>query len=328
MLPRGEVRWQTWRYPDPEGMTMSRKPVGRAIAVLLAVAVVPFTGVSAASATEGSVPAEVASYLSTDLTADLTEFYGPGAAGAGIAFDDTTTAAPASRVFEFTANFSAGVDSEPVARRLNEWISVVSLANVAVGVATVAINDATVEPELADFVPSAGIAAALGTLPVTGMLVRDTPRGAWLLVDGDTVTPLVAGTSGLTAPTTVAAYRTFVAKAAAEADRAAAPVNESPIGLLIAGVLLLAIVAVLALESFYPSWRRRRVTASEPAVDVEPTPEPEPEPRVVAVKAAPKPASKPRAPRAKAEPATAEAASEAVIPPKPRTPRAKPAASE
>ena len=322
---------------------MSRKRVGRAIAVLIAVAVVPFTGVASASATEGSVPTEVANYLSTDLTADLTEFYGPGAGGTGIAFDATTTAAPASRVFEFTAKFSAGVDSEPVARRLNQWISVISLADVAIGVATVGIDDATVEPELADFVPSPGIAAALGTLPVTGMLVRDIPRGAWLLVDGDTVTPLVAGTSGLTAPTTVAAYRTVVATAAAEDSRAAAPLDGSPSGLLIAGVLLLAIVAVVALESFYPSWRRRRVTASVPAVVVEPAPEPKPEP--VVAKPAPRPrakpaaatsagarpaaaASKPRAPRAKAEPLGEATASETVKSPTPRPPRAKPAASE
>ena len=343
---------------------MSRKRVGRTLAVLLAVAAVPFTGVASASATEGSVPAEVANYLSTDLPADLTEFYGPGAGGSGIPFDETTKAAPASRVYEFTAGFSAGIDSEPVARRLNQWVSVVSLAGAPVGIATVGINDATVEPELADFSPSPGITAALTTLPETGMLVRDTPRGAWLLVDGDTVTPLFAGSSGLTAPTTVAAYRTLVAKAAAAADLAAAPVDESPNGLVIAGVLLLAIVLVLALESFYPSWRRRRVAAVVGSPVVEPSPAPEPAP-VVLTKPAPKPrakpaaagtappataaakpaaaksasarptggataaaASKPRAARAQVEPASAETASEAVVPAKPRTPRAKPAASE
>ena len=284
------------------------RAVGRAAVVFAAVTALCLSPIASASATDGSVPAEVTSYLANDLAADLAEYYGPGVGGTGIAFDETTAAAPASRVFEFTADFVAGVDRQPVARRLNEWISMVSLAGTPAGVATIAIDDATVEPELASFSASPTLVTALSALPATGMLVHDSPRAAWLIVDGDTVTPLFAGISGLTAPTTVTAYRARVARQTAVAGLAVAPADDQPNGLIIAGLVLLLIVLLLAVEAFLPSWRRRVLEPDEaPAV--------EPEPRI---ESAPK-----RAPRV---PATAASETAPVV--TPRVPRVKPAASE
>ena len=208
---------------------------------------------SPASATDGSIPKVVADYISTDLVDALTEFYGPGADGDGTLFDASTTYSATSRVWAWTPEFEAGIADKPAERRLNEWVTVVSVGEVVVGVATVSIDPVTGGPQLANFLASPELAAAISGVGATSMLLRDVEREAWLAVEGNTVSPVVVGLSGLSAPSTVAAYRARMVVAQPGTQPAVAqPVSAD--GVLIVGLAAGLVVVVLALERF----RRRR----------------------------------------------------------------------
>ena len=212
------------------------------LAVLLLLISTPALIAIPAAATDGSVPAVVADYIATDLADALNEFYGPGTDGDGILFEDSTAYSSTSRVWAWTAEFEAGIADEPAERRLNEWVTVVSVREVVVGVATVSIDPVTNGPQLAHFLASPELAAALGGVGATSRLLRDIERGAWLAVEGETVSAVVAGRSGITEPTTVAAYRARVAVQQPEAS----PTEESS-SLLVAGIAVLLVVLLLGL---------------------------------------------------------------------------------
>lgn len=211
---------------------------------------------SPAAATDGSIPKVVNDYISADLADALNEFYGPGTDGDGTLFDDSTTYSATSRVWAWTPEFEAGIADQPSERRLNEWVTVVSVRQVVIGVATVSIDPVTGGPQLASFLASPELAAAISGVGATSMLLRDVDREAWLAVEGDTVSPVVVGLSGLAAPTTVAAYRARIAVVQPGAQTALAqPVSAD--GVLIVGLAILLVVVLLAIEAFLPFWRRR-----------------------------------------------------------------------
>ncbi len=218
-------------------------------------------GSSAASASEGSVPAEVTAYVDAPdgLVPALDDFFGVGANGQGYDFDDTTTTGPVDRVFTFTTDWLAGATTDTAVGLSNEWTVPVSIADKPIGVAIVWINPGTVRPELADFVPDVAFATALADVPDGSYLVHDAPRQAWFVLTPPTLTPLAAGTSGVSGDTTLAAYQGRVGVEAPEPEAATGFAPSLSI-VIIVGVALVVILVLLV-----PLARRRRGEAVEPA---------------------------------------------------------------
>ncbi len=249
-------------------------------AVALGLALVP---AGAASASLGSVPAEVSAYVTSGaMVTRLNDVYGPNASGtAGIKFDDTTKAGPISRVYEWTADRLANRATTHPVQLTNNWVVPITIAGKSVGLATIWINPQTVDPELAEFSPSPALGTALTTVPATAALVRDTATGAWLALADSKVTPLVAGRSGLTTPAPVDSLKL--------APTAAAPTatTEPNTGLALAIGIVGLIVIIVAVALLLP----RRRGAKKPQAETAPDAAPEPVASVEAVE--PEPAAKP-----------------------------------
>ena len=301
---------------------MPRLRSALAVPVALLLALTP----AALARAEGSVPSEVAAYVADgSLVAQLNDVYGVNAAGEGIDFDDTTKPGTIERVHVWSDELRAGVETDHPVDLLNEWVVPVTIADAPVGLATIWINPATVLPELASFDDDADLATALSAVPDGASLVHDIESAAWLaLADDGTLTPLVAGSTGLSTPVPI--DDVAILPAAAVPPSAAGDPGTG-VGFAIAVVALLILVIVVALVA--PGLRSRRSAdadapgeAPEPAAieaaATEAEPEPaEPEPTEPATKPAPtKPA--PKKPRTKtvrsattATPATDETATEA-----------------
>ncbi|MCU1557387.1 MAG: hypothetical protein JWN09_1382 [Microbacteriaceae bacterium] len=287
-------------------------------ALALALALAGLGGTHAAQALdEPKIPEQVSAYFASGLVPRLADLYG------GIDFDATTKVGGIRRVLSWTGDFLAGKNTATPTELTNGWNAPVTInQTTVVGLATVWINPSNDLPELADFAAGPALAAALAAAPVGTLIVRDDAHSAWFATDGTTITPLVAGTSGVTFPTTPAKYQKTMG---APTPDAVAP-NQ---GLLVAGIVLGIVVVILAVFILLPV-RRRRHAAVEPPADVEdPAPiavEPEPEP-------ARPPVARPRAaakPQARAKSATTVTAGNP-DPPAPRrppkvvgTPRKKP----
>ncbi|MFT4028817.1 MAG: hypothetical protein QM675_02985 [Protaetiibacter sp.] len=216
-------------------------PFALAPAALLALALasVPVS----ASASEGSVPPEVTAYVTGDaLVERLDDIYGVNAAGEGIDFDDTTTPGPISRVFLWTDARLAGDTSGEPTRMANEWAVPMTVAGAPVGVAIIWINPDTEDVELAEFQPGAEAATALAAVPGNARLVEDAGSAAWFALADGTLTPLVAGTSGVTEPVPVDDYRVV-----APTESPSQEVSDAGLGLAIAAVVVLFLVILLAL---------------------------------------------------------------------------------
>ena len=261
---------------------------------VIAVAVIALSLSTASPAAAAGVPGEITTYIATHLVDDLNEFYGPGQNGAGLLFTDDTTTGPAVRVLGLT---SATV-TDPGVRRLNRWVTVISIGEKVVGVATISIEPLTSTPQLDLYLDSPQFGIVITALPEGAQLVNDPDREAWFSLEGDTLTPLVAGSSGVTTPITLSTYRASLPTNAPDASVAPAA---APSALIIVGLVLVLIVLLLAVEAFFPFWRRTTaaLAEAEPELEAEPEPEvePEPEPAVetVATPAARKPRKKPAA---------------------------------
>lgn len=265
------------------------------LALLLALGAT-LAGAGSSARAEGSVPSEVRTYVADgSLVQQLDDVYGPNAAGDGIDFDDTTKPGAIERVHVWSAALRAGEDTDHPVDILNEWIVPISIADAPVGLATIWINPATVAPELASFVADADLATALSAVPDGASLVRDAESAAWLALAADgTLTPLVPGSTGLSAPVPIDDVAILPA---APSGSASSGDPGTGVGLAIAVVLLLLAVIVVAL--IVPGVRKKK---DEPAAaaDEAPEPEAEPEPAVPAEEPATVPTAKTKTAKKKA----------------------------
>ena len=234
------------------GAIMLRKVIAM---VVLATAAVFATGSAANALDEPRVPENVGQYFASGLMPRLAELFG-AKAGAEVVFDSATKVGGIHRVLTWTTTFLSGAKTDEPTRLTNNWVAQVTAADGTIaGVATVWINPASDQAELADFSPGPALATALGTAPTGTLIIRDDSRSAWFATDGTTLTPLVTGSSGVSAATTPAGYqRQFSLVAPVTAESA------PNLGLLIAVVVLGIVVVVLAVFVLLPD-RRRRVRA-------------------------------------------------------------------
>ena len=247
----------------------------KAIAVVvLAMAAVFASGLAANALDEPRVPENVGQYFAGGLVPRLVELFG-AKAGAEVVFDSAAKVGGIHRVLSWTTRFLSGAKTDEPTRLTNNWVAPVTAADGTIaGVATVWINPASDQPELADFSSGPALATALATAPAGTLIIRDDSRSAWFATDGSTLTPLVSGSSGVSAATTPADYqRQFSLVAPATAEPAA---NR---GLLIAVLVLGIVVVLLAVFVLLPVGRRRvgakvaliseRVAASGPPLVTE-----------------------------------------------------------
>jgi hypothetical protein len=252
----------------------------RSAVTAIAVLVFSLVGVPAASAdTATQTPQQVADYFAHGLIPRLIDLYGSGdGVTSGIDFDATTKVGGISRVLEWTPDFLAGKQSDELTRVTNNWVASVSVRGAIIGLATVWINPATELSELASFDPPA-LATQLAAAPADSLLVHDPPREAWLAINGDTLIPLVAGTSGATSATTPSTYQRLITTVA--------PVQEKGFsGVAISALVLGVVILGLAIFVLLPVGKRGAKELPEPEADQpepepkidEPEPEPQPEP--------------------------------------------------
>lgn len=228
-----------------------------------------------ASATQGSVPAEVAAFVAAPdgLVAGLEDFFGPGANGKGIDFDETTELGAIDRVFVFTPDWLAGAATESPVGLDNRWAVPVGVGGEPVGVAVVWINPATVRPQLADFLPDPAFAAALPGIADDGWLVSDPARGAWFALAPPTLTALVTGSSGVAGDTSLSSYQAAVSRPSE------APASAPNPGSVLSVATIVGVVLVVVLVLLLPAVRRRRGAGeAEPELELELEPAEAPEP--------------------------------------------------
>jgi len=324
--------------PRPGARRRALGALAGVIGMLFGVAGLAVGAAPTASASLGSVPAEVTAYVTSGaMVARLNDVYGPNASGtAGITFDDTTKPGPISRVYEWTADRLANRPTDHPVQLTNNWVVPITIGGASVGLATIWINPQTVAAELAEFTPSAELGTALTTVPATAALVRDPATGAWLALADGTVTPLIAGKSGLTGPVPVDSLKL------APASPAPTATTEPNTGLALAIGIVGLIVIIIVVALLLPRRRRGNTSSpadeavapthpatAEPATTVEPTPAPStPAPSEPATKPATArtSASKPAGPRPGGRtPTTSAAAKPASSKPpvsRPATPKA------
>ncbi|GAA2072580.1 hypothetical protein GCM10009840_01580 [Pseudolysinimonas kribbensis] len=291
------------RFPHPKAHPMPASRFARllagpallALAAPVAVALLLAGPAAPARASLGSVPVVVSDYVADgSLQARLQQLYGPGTKGAGVDFDSTTKTGDITRVWEWTADRYAHPASTHPIQLTNYWIVAITISAKPVGVAAVWINPKTDGPDLAQFTASSALADALAKVPANAALVHDSAAAAWFAVAGKTADPLVAGRSGVTAPTQVADLK--LAKPGAPP----APGGDPNTGIGLAVGLLVVLVIVIVVALVLPDRLRRAARPQAvPEAGVVPqaedlpamTPEPaEPEP--VEAQAAPKPPAK------------------------------------
>jgi len=245
---------------------MSR-PGRSTLAALLAGAALALVVAAPARATLGSVPAEVADYVASGRMLERVEqFYGPGAAGDGIDFDDTTKTGAISRVWGWSPEVLAGDGARGEAaladatRLLNEWVVPITVADESVGVARIWINPDDHLPELADFLASPALAERIAALPAEVALVHDADRGAWFAVDATSATPLLIGSSGVASPEPLDSLELApVAQPEAPAD------SGLPLAVVAVVVLVLVLAGAVALPALLA--RRRAAAAIDAPAD-------------------------------------------------------------
>ncbi len=229
-----------------------------AAVVVLAAAAIFGNAIAAVALDEPRVPENVGQYFATGLIPRLVDLFG-AKAGAQVVFDSTAKVGAIHRVLSWTSVYLSGAKTDDATQITNTWVAPISAAGGAIaGVATVWINPASDQPELADFSSGPALATALATAPAGTVLIRDDPHSAWFATDGATLTPLVTGSSGVVAVTTPDAYQRQLILASP------ASVESAPNrGLLIAVLALVVVVVVLAVFVLLPD-RRRRAAARAP----------------------------------------------------------------
>ena len=263
--------------------------------VVLAAATVFASGSAARALDEPRVPENVGQYFASALVPRLVDLFG-AKAGAKVAIDSTDKVGGIRRVLSWTSAYLSGIKTDEPTQLTNTWIAPVSAADGTVaGLATVWINPASDLPELADFSLGASLARALASAPSGTLVIRDDSHSAWFATDGRTLTPLVTGSSGVSAATTPTDYQRKFSLVPAATEESAP--NQ---GLLIAGLVLGGVVALLAVFVLLPDRRRRARANADLVVEVALTakvaPEVAPEVAPVVKVAQPAPAPAPARP--------------------------------
>ena len=238
--------------------------LSKAVAVVVLAAATVFASGSAARALdEPRVPENVGQYFASALVPRLVDLFG-AKAGLKVAFDSTDKVGGIRRVLSWTSAYLSGIKTDEPTQLTNTWIAPVSAADGTVaGLATVWINPASDLPELADFSLGASLARALASAPSGTLVIRDGSHSAWFAIDGRTLTPLVTGSSGVSAATTPTDYQRKFSLVPAATEQSAP--NQ---GLLIAGLVLGGVVALLAVFVLLPNRRRRARANADLVVEV------------------------------------------------------------
>ncbi len=247
-----------------------------------------------AFASQGSVPSEVTRYATDPegLIARLDDLFGVTVSGRGVEFDDTTETGAINRAWVFTEAYLRGDDPETAVELANLWTAPILIAEKPVGLATIWINPTTDAPDLADFVLSASVAAALSEVPDDAQLVWDEGRGAWFSLIAGKLIALVPGTSGVIGSTTLGDYQGVAS--------GAPPLIPRDMSGLVGGAILIgATVLTILVVLLVPLLRRRRIAAM-PDPDEAPAPKIVDEPKPMA--APQPPAKKPTAKKPTAAP--------------------------
>ncbi|HEU4806762.1 MAG TPA: hypothetical protein VFT01_00750 [Homoserinimonas sp.] len=252
----------------------------KASLALLASLVALSAGGAAADAAESPrVPEEVAAYFAADLIPRLADLYGPGVDGeSGIDFDESAVVGQITRVMVFTDDYRSGADTDLAVELSNNWVAPITSEPepasdgaepevVQLGLATVWISPYTNVPELANFVPSDTLGAALAAAPEDSMLVHDEQADAWYALAGDQLTPLAqAGTAVSGSPLSLTE-----AQQTLWAQLETLPQPRANSGFVIAGLTLAFVVVLLAIFVLVPD-RRRSVIDPEVALGFAPSP--------------------------------------------------------
>ena len=234
----------------------------KAAAIILLAAAAFFGSTTAASALdEPRVPENVGQYFTSGLVPRLANLFG-AKAGAEVVFDNGAKVGPIHRVLVWTTAYLSGAKTADPTQITNSWVAPISAADGTVaGVATVWINPASSQPELADFSTGPALATALATAPSGTLLIRDDSRSAWFATDGKTLTPLISGSSGIATTTTPDAYQRQLTLTSP------ASVESAPNGGLLIAVLVLGVVVVLLAVFVLLPDRRRRAPVDAVPVD-------------------------------------------------------------
>jgi hypothetical protein len=232
-----------------------------ALLTLAAVSLAP-AGLALAAPAEGSVPSEVRAYVTDgSLVHQLDDVYGPGAAGDGVDFDDTTKPGGIERVHVWSEALRNGEETDRYVELLNEWVVPISIADEPVGLATIWINPTSVAPELASFERDADLAAALAEVPDGSALVHDVASSAWLaLAEDGTLTPLVPGSTGLSTPVPIDDVAILPV-----GDESPPPTGDPNTGVGLAIAVLLVLLALIVVVLVLPTARKKKVAADAEA---------------------------------------------------------------
>lgn len=236
-------------------------------------------GASAAAAAD-SIPEQVEQYFSESLVPRLTQLYLPRAGGAsGIAFDETTTVGPITRLHGWTADFLAGTSVTEPAELRNEWVAALEVAAQPVGLAIVWINPSNDRVELATFYPDATLPAAIAAAPAGSVLIHDEPTASWLALgpEGEQalVTPLVAGGSMIAGPIGLAQAQKAIRESAPARLAAEAAAADSARAAGTAGLVLGLVVLLLTAFVFLPRRAQKAPAEAPSAPDPGDAPAPE-----------------------------------------------------
>jgi hypothetical protein len=217
-----------------------------AVFAALVVAVAPAV---AASASQGSVPSEVARY-SVDpdgLVARLDDLVGIDSSGKGIDFSAGVTVGQLNRVHTFTAAFLAGEVTDAAVELTNLWSAPLLIGEKPIGLATIWINPATDAPDLADFVQDAELAIALADVPAEAFLVYDGSVSAWFSLNGSRLSTILPGASGVGGELPLTVYqRQLVERSAVQQTSAAQQAATVGQGTVVAGiVVVIAVITVV-----------------------------------------------------------------------------------
>lgn len=209
------VYWQTSSMRAGQNDTTS-PPIPRRwwfiVAAATLVAMVTIVPAAAGTASVGSIPPDIVEFAESDegLLTELEEYFGVDARGDGLDFSEGLELGEIDRIFLWSDAFRAGEATDTPVQYVNRGKIPILIGEEPVGVAMIGIDPATVEPEMIDFIHSAGTALALDEVDADATLVLEPETAAWFSLNDGVITPLVRGTSGVEADTTLSEYQTLL----------------------------------------------------------------------------------------------------------------------